>query len=245
MKYKITIEYLGSNLSGWQKQKSAPSVQEKIEDAIYILTKERVEVVGAGRTDAGVHAYAQVAHFSISKELECYKLKASLNYFLRFCSIVIIECVKISEQFHARFSAKKRHYLYKILNRDTMSILDKDFKYWIKTPLSIQNMQKAAQFFIGTHNFNAFRASGCQAKSPIRTIDEVKIIVQDITNINIYIIAESFLQRMVRKIVGSLIMVGKNKCSFNKIPNIISSQDKSKTGPTAPATGLYLLKIDY
>lgn len=261
MRYKITIEYDGTNYSGWQKQEGKFSIQESLQKAIYFITKEETEVFGSGRTDAGVHAKGMVAHFDLIKEVDPFRLMCGANYYLKAmylarvdCIIVtknsniqdisIIDCVTINEDFHARFSAKKRFYEYRILNRKSPSALNANRVWCIHKELDIHKMQEVLPFLIGSRDWSSFRDSDCQAKSPIKTIDKVNL-----TKINDEIVfeieARSFLHHMVRNIVGTLVEVGLGKISTERFIEIIEARDRTKAGPTAPSQGLYFVRAIY
>ncbi len=244
-RYKLILEYVGTNFCGWQKQKDKMSVQFELEKAIAIFTKELVNVFGASRTDSGVHAYCQVAHFELEKFYDPYKIKTAINHYVKPEKIVILECTIVENNFHARFSVEQKEYLYKILNRNSPSAIDSGQKYLIKYPiLDIENMQSGANYLIGKHDFSAFKAKGCQSKSPIKTLDSIHIEKFNDT-IHIHVKAKSFLYKMVRNIVGTLILVGKNKYPPYKMQQILLSKNRNNAGPTVPALGLYLFKIRY
>jgi tRNA pseudouridine38-40 synthase len=244
-RYKIIIEYDGSLFCGWQRQENAFSIQEAIENAIFDLSKERVLVYAAGRTDAGVHAFGQVAHFDLEKLYPPERIIGALNFYLRNYDISILDCEIISQDFHSRFSAKSRSYIYKIINRSSKLSLDRNKAWLIKTNLDISAMQKAASYLIGKHDFSSFRAKGCVANSPIRSITEIIVTSDNNQNIQIYVKAPSFLYHMVRNIVGSLVMVGKGDWNPEYILEILAAKERSKAGPTAPACGLYFLEATY
>ena len=243
-RYKITLEYIGAGYCGWQKQKEALSLQKVIEDAIFAFSKEKVDVIIAGRTDSGVHAYGQVAHFDLNKYYTSVRLMQSINHFCYQHTIGVVKVEEVDEDFHARFSAKSRHYIYKILNKSSVNIIEKGFKTWVRQELNIENMQIAANYLLGNHDFSSFRASACQSNSPIRTLDKINIIKYN-DDIEIRVSALSFLHHMVRNIVGSLIMVGIGKWPPEKIKEILQAKDRRSAGPTAPAEGLYFLRVDY
>ncbi len=243
-RYKITIEYLGDSYCGWQRQSECISVQEVIENAIELLTKQEVSVMAAGRTDRGVHATGQVAHFDLRKFYDPYKLTASLNFFLRGETVGIVKTELVDQDFHARFSAKKRHYVYKILNRRSINIIDAQHKTWVKQELDIKRMQKAASYLLGTHDFTSFRASLCQSKNPVKTMDRIEIRKHG-DDIEIYFSSLSFLHHMVRNIVGTLINIGNGKWKPEQVLEILQKKERSACGPTAPATGLYFIGADY
>ena len=243
-KYKISIEYDGTNFVGWQKQDNGPSIQSSIEEAIKKISSETVNVFGAGRTDSGVHAKEQVAHFNISNKIPLDNIRDGLNQHLRPLPIAILKAEEVSEDFHARFSAILRRYEYLIINRRSPLTLYKNQAWGVFKDLDIANMKEAAINFEGRHDFSAFRSIDCQASSSIKTIDSCKVEKQE-NYIIIKVTAKSFLHSQVRIIVGTLVDVGKGKILPINIKNIINSKDRSKAGATAPAHGLYLLKVEY
>jgi tRNA pseudouridine38-40 synthase len=243
-RYKITIEYDGSDFCGWQRQENSLSIQEAIEKAILELSSEAVHIYGSGRTDAGVHAFAQVAHFDLTKSHAPERIVGALNFYLKNHKISILDCEIVPKEFHARFSAKSRSYIYKITNRSARLCLEHNRAWHIKVPLNIEKMQKAAIYLLGKHDFSSFRAQGCAANSPIRSISEISISQHD-NNIEIYVKAPSFLYHMVRNIVGSLVMVGKGAWEPEYLLEILKAADRSVAGPTAPACGLYFFKTEY
>lgn len=243
-RYKIKIEYDGSNISGWQRQANASSIQQFIEEAIESFSKERVSIYGAGRTDAGVHAYEQVAHFDLTQEFHPHVVRRAINHFLKPNKIIILDCSIADNDFHARFSAKRRHYLYFILNRQSPSVLDHYRSWHIHDSLDIERMQLAANILIGKHDFTSFRATHCQSNSPIKTIDEIKIFKEG-DKIIFSLKAMSFLHHMVRNIIGSLALVGKRKWEVEDFRKALEAKSRDAAGPTAPAHGLYFTKIEY
>ena len=242
-KFKIKIEYEGSDFVGWQKQENGPSIQATIEDALHKLTGETVTLFGAGRTDAGVHAKGQVAHFDLLKNFEISSIRDGLNQHLRPFPIAIIDAVEVESNFHARFSAKKRSYEYLIINRRSPLTINKNRAWCVFKKLNLDKIYQESQSFIGKHNFQAFRSVDCQANSPNKTVDDVCIKEKN-EKILISISAKSFLHSQVRIMVGTLIEIGKDNIT-NSVKDIILSQDRSQAGVTAPACGLYLLKIEY
>lgn len=243
-RYKIILEYLGSGYCGWQRQKDGLSLQQVVEEAIHSFSKERVLLSVAGRTDAGVNAYGQVAHFDLSKQFEPKRLMHSINHFCIGHTIGVVDAQLMNSEFNARFSAKSRHYVYKILNRKQVNIVNKGLVCWVKEGLDIAAMQRASKYLLGRHDFSSFRASECQAKSPMKTLDKIEIIINK-ELIEIHVSALSFLHHMVRNIVGSLLMVGKGNWPEEKIKEILEAKDRRVAGPTAPAEGLYFLRVDY
>lgn len=243
-RYKITIEYDGTNFHGWQRQAEISSVQATIENAIEKFTNEKVTLHVAGRTDAGVHALAQVAHFDLQKNFETHKIITAINHYVRNNFISIISCDKMDESFHARFNAKSRSYTYKIINRKSPPALDKNRVWFVPINLNVEKMREGAKYLIGRHDFTSFRASECQAKSPIKTIDHINIEKQG-DLILIHVKAKSFLHHMVRNIVGTLKLVGSEKIEPEKITDIINDKNRCSAGPNAPACGLYFVKVEY
>jgi len=243
LKFKIIIEYDGTNYVGWQRQENGKSIQEEIERAAYKLTGEKIILFGAGRTDAGVHAKGQVAHFELKKYFHIDNIRDGLNQHLRPQRIAILDAKEVKSDFHARFSAKKRTYKYIITNRRAPLTIDKNKSWGVFKKLDINKMVYEAQFFIGKSNLEAFRSAHCQSNSALKTIDDV-LIIKNNNNIFIKVSAKSFLHSQVRIMVGTLIEIGKGKIT-DSIKEIIESKKRSQAGITAPACGLYLLKIDY
>jgi len=243
-KFKITVEYDGTEFVGWQRQKNGPSIQSSIEDAIKKITSETVNVFGAGRTDSGVHAKGQVAHFELSNKISLDNIRDGINHHLRPLPIAILDAKEVNGDFHARFSAQLRSYEYLIINRRSPLTLYKNQAWGVFKQLNINAMKKAAINFEGKHDFNGFRSIDCQASSSIKTIQSCTV-KKNKQYIVINIAAKSFLHSQVRIIAGTLVDVGKGKISPTNIKKIIESKDRSKAGTTAPAHGLYLLKVEY
>lgn len=243
-RYKITIEYDGGNISGWQRQNNTSSVQQFIEEAIAKFSQEEVMVHGAGRTDAGVHALGQVAHFDLNRDYPVHVVQRAINHFLRPNKIILVDCQYVNAEFHARFSAKKRNYQYLILNRRFPSVIEENRAWHVREDLDIDKLEQAANLLIGQHDFTSFRASLCQANSPIKTLDEVKIYRQG-EKVIFTLRARSFLHHMVRNIVGSLVLVGSGKWQVEDIAKALLAKDRRSAGPTAPAHGLYFTRVEY
>jgi tRNA pseudouridine38-40 synthase len=243
-RYKITIEYLGTNLCGWQRQKDGISAQGLLEDAINKFSNERVTVFGAGRTDAGVHATGQVAHFELTKNYPEFTVTRAINHFLKPYLIAVQACAIVDSDFHARFSATMRHYTYRIINREGKTAIDIDRVWHVREPLSIEAMKEASTYLIGTHDFTSFRTIHCQAKSPIKTIEKISLEKAG-GEIKIHFSAPSFLHHMVRNIVGTLVYVGLNKITAQDVQKILDAKNRSCAPPTSPACGLYFTKVDY
>ena len=246
MRYKITVEYDGTNLVGWQNQREGESAQSCLEKAVKQVSGEDAAVFGAGRTDAGVHAIGQVAHFDISKEFLPFKLREALNFYLRSMDapVSVLELSPVDENFHSRFSAVSRSYIYRILNRRSPSVLEKDRVWWVPVPLDVEKMKEAAEYLIGHHDFTSFRAAECQAKSPMKTLDKIEI-TQNGDEIRFFVEAKSFLYHQVRNIVGTLKMVGDGHLAPEEVKDILEAKDRTKAGPTAPACGLYFYQVKY
>ena len=243
-RFSIIIEYDGTPFVGWQRQENGPSIQTALEHAIKKLTGEDVAVFGAGRTDAGVHARAQVAHFDLSDKWTAEKIREGLNYHLKPNPVVVLECNAVDAGFNARFDAKKRHYLYLIINRRAPLALENNRAWAVKTPLDHDAMHEAAQHLVGKHDFTTFRSIHCQAKSPLKTLDKLSVERCGDT-IEIRVKARSFLHNQVRSIAGSLKMVGQQKWQSQHLAEILNAKDRAACGPVAPAHGLYLARVDY
>ncbi len=243
-RYRLTIEYDGTPFSGWQSQTNAPAVQDSLQRALFAFTKETVTLRGAGRTDSGVHALAQVAHFDLARDWEPFRIREALNHHLRPDPISIIACEPVSEKFDARFSALARHYRYVILNRRGPPALLKNRAWWVPVPLDAEAMHVAAQPLVGHHDFTTFRASLCQAASPLKTLDALNV-TRSRDEIVVTASARSFLHNQVRSMVGSLRMVGEGKWSVGDCRAALDAADRKACGPVAPPDGLYLTQVDY
>ena len=244
-RYQIILEYDGSNFAGWQFQKNAKSIQNEVEKVLSKILKEKIKVIGSGRTDAGVHSTNQSAHFDCKKILsDNYKFISSVNHFLNKKNISIKKINKKNINFHARFSAKEREYQYIILNRNASTVLDKNKVWHLRSKLDLQILKKASKKLIGTHNFNAFRSSNCQASSPIRTLKSIKITKKN-DKIFFVLRSRSFLKNQVRSIIGCLKYVGEKKWTIKDLQKVLKSKNRKKCAPPAPADGLYLSKVIY
>ena len=244
-RYQILIEYVGTNYNGWQVQKKGKTIQGRIQNAISKIFKEKINIIGSGRTDSGVHALEQSAHFDTNTKIkDSYKFLKSVNHFLSRHGISILDLKKRKLTFHARYSAKARVYKYVILNRKSGSVLKNKRCWHIIKKLDLEMMKKGAKKLIGTKDFSTFRSSSCSAKTPVRTIKSIKFLTrQDIIEIEIK--AQSFLQNQVRSMVGCLKYVGEDKWSIQKFDKIIKSKKRINCAPPAPAEGLYLTKVIY
>ena len=244
-RYQILIEYVGTNYSGWQIQRKGKTIQGAIQKIISKILKEKINIIGSGRTDSGVHALEQSAHFDTSTKIKNNnKFLKSINHFLFKYGISVLDLKKKKLTFHARYSAKKRIYKYVILNRKSGSILKNKRCWHIIKKLNLTMMKKGAQKLIGTKDFSTFRSSSCSAKTPVRTIKSIKFFTKkDIIEIEIK--AQSFLQNQVRSMVGCLKYVGESKWSVQKFEKIIKSKKRINCAPPAPAEGLFLTKIIY
>ncbi|WP_333794784.1 tRNA pseudouridine(38-40) synthase TruA [Hyphomicrobium sp.] len=243
-RYRLTIEYDGTPFVGWQIQPEGTSVQGALESAITKLTGVSAGIRGAGRTDAGVHARGQVAHVDIEKAWPADKIRDGLNFYLKPLPIVVLDCTSVSPDFDARFSATTRHYLYRILPRRAPPALERHRVWWIPRTLNAEAMREAAAVLVGRHDFTTFRASQCQAKSPLRTLDRLDV-TRDGEEICIFASARSFLHNQVRSMVGSLKLVGDGKWSKEDLAQALAAQNRAACGPVAPAAGLYLMSVDY
>ncbi len=243
-RYKITIEYDGGPFVGWQRQATGLSVQEAIENAIEKFCGEHVTLQAAGRTDSGVHALGQVAHFDLPTEQLADKIRDAVNFHLKPQPVAILQAEAVPESFEARFSATGRHYRYVIENRRAPLAIDRGHAWHVPQPLDADAMHEAAQHLVGHHDFTTFRASQCQAKSPLRTLDRISVRRAG-TTVEVSVSALSFLHHQVRSIVGSLKMVGIGKWPAVKIAKILEAKDRKACGPIAPAEGLFLVAVDY
>ena len=243
-KYKLIIEYDGTNYVGWQIQDNGNSIQQSLEKAIHKLTNEQVTVFGAGRTDSGVHAKGQVAHFEISKDFTKDNIRDGMNQYLRPQPIAILNVEKVEDDFHARFLAKQRIYQYLIINRRPPLTFQRQLTWAIYKKLDVEKMKEAATFFKGKHDFNAFRSIDCQSSTSIKTVDHCSV-VNNQESITIQVAAKSFLHSQVRIMVGTLVNVGEGKIQPFDLKKIIEMKDRDKAGVTAPAHGLYLKGVIY
>lgn len=243
-RYRIIIEYDGTPFVGWQMQPDGRSVQGRLTEAVRAFSGEDTSVRGAGRTDAGVHARGQVAHFDLVRTWEPYRLREAMNFHLRPDPIVVVEAEIAAEDFDARFSAVGRRYLYRILTRRAPPVLDRNRVWWLTAPLDAEAMADAARAFIGRHDFTTFRAAQCQAKSPVKTLDRFDV-TREGAEIVCRVSARSFLHNQVRSMAGSLKLVGEGKWQPGDVAKALAARDRTACGPVAPAAGLYLERVDY
>jgi tRNA pseudouridine38-40 synthase len=243
-RYRLTLEYDGGPFVGWQRQDNGPSVQAALEEAIFALSGERTAAAGAGRTDAGVHALGQVAHFDLRKAFAAEKLRDALNHHLRPAPLAVLDAVEAAPDFHARFSATARHYRYRIACRRAPLVLERGRAWHLMRDLDADTMRDAAQALVGHHDFTTFRAAECQAKSPEKTLDRLDVRRVE-HEVHIEARARSFLHHQVRSMVGSLKLVGEGKWTVRDLAAALAARDRSACGEVAPPDGLYLVRVDY
>ncbi|MAF97091.1 MAG: tRNA pseudouridine(38-40) synthase TruA [Micavibrio sp.] len=252
-RYKLTIEYNGEGYAGWQRQPDIMSVQQAIEEAITAFTQKELRIHVAGRTDAGVHACGQVAHFDLpelKREMQPFEIAKAINAHLRPRTISIIGVEKVSSDFEARFHAKNKLYRYRVINRPGFLAIEQGLAWHILKPLNVEAMQEAAKRLIGHHDFSTFRAAECQANSPMKTLDRLDVSVRDYDlcggkEIIFETEGQSFLHHQVRNMVGTLSLVGEGKWSAQDMQEALEKKNRAAGGPTAPAHGLYLMRVDY
>ena len=243
-RYKLIIEYDGTPFVGWQAQDNGRSVQATLAEAITAFCGEHVTVAGAGRTDAGVHALGQVAHIDLTRQWDNDTVRDAINFHLRPHPVAVIAADQVELGFDARFSATKRHYLYRIVNRRAGLALEQNRAWRTGRPLDAQAMHEAAQRLVGRHDFTTFRATECQAKSPLKTLDRLDV-ARDGDEVRVTASARSFLHHQVRSMVGSLVHVGEGKWSADDLAGALAARDRSACGQVAPPQGLYLVRVDY
>ena len=243
-RYKLVIEYDGAPFVGWQVQDNGVSVQAAFEAAVAAFCGESVSVRGAGRTDAGVHALGQVAHLDLTREWDADTVRDAINAHLKPHPIAVLSAEIVAATFDARFSALKRHYLYRIVNRRAPLALEAARAWRVARPLDAEAMHTAAQNLVGRHDFTTFRAAECQAKSPVKTLDRLDV-ERSGEHVRIHASARSFLHHQVRSMVGSLALVGEGKWSPDDLARALESRNRKACGPVAPPDGLYLVGVDY
>jgi tRNA pseudouridine38-40 synthase len=243
-RYRITLEYDGGPFVGWQVQALGQSVQGRLAAAIAKFSAETVLPRAAGRTDAGVHALGQVAHFDLARAWPAETVRAAVNFHLRPDPIAVLDCAIAADDFDARHSARARHYRYRMLARAAPPVLERDRVWWVRRHIDDRAMASAARCLLGRHDFTTFRAAGCQAASPLKTLDRLAITRQG-EEIRIEASARSFLHHQVRSIVGSLKLVGDGTWREADLHSALEARDRSACGPVAPARGLYLVRVEY
>ncbi|MES2728835.1 MAG: tRNA pseudouridine(38-40) synthase TruA [Pseudomonadota bacterium] len=255
-RWKLIVEYVGTGYVGWQRQREFENtVQQQIEDALFRFCKQKIAVYAAGRTDAGVHATGQVVHLDLdykggNQPLTGFDLRRALNAHLRPNLIAVVDATPVLPDFHARFMAKNKLYCYRIVARRAAPVADINHVWHRYKPLDIAAMQDAARHLVGTHDFTTFRAQECQAKSPIRTLERLDITAApydafDGVDLRIMLESQSFLHHQVRNIVGTLVLVGEGKWTSADVASALAARDRARGGPTAPACGLSLVRVDY
>jgi tRNA pseudouridine38-40 synthase len=243
-RYRLTLEYDGTELAGWQRQANGVSVQELLEAAFEKYCQEQVTAVAAGRTDAGVHALAQVVHVDLERGRDPDQIREAVNFHLKPARIAILDASEAPPDFHARFSATGRRYLYRIVNRRAPLTLDRDRAWAVTRALDAGAMHRAAQVLVGRHDFTSFRDAQCQSKSPVKTLDRLDVSRHG-EEIAIRAEARSFLHHQVRNMVGTLRLVGEGKWTEADMAAALTARDRSAAGQTAPASGLYLVGVSY
>jgi len=243
-RFKLTLEYDGAGFVGWQRQDNGPSVQQALEDAVFAFCGERATATAAGRTDAGVHALGQVVHLDIARAVAVETVRDAVNYHLKPAPVAVLAVEAAPADFHARFSAVQRAYLYRIVNRRAPLALDRGRAWGVAAPLDAAAMAEAAQLLVGCHDFTSFRATLCQAASPVKTLDVLEV-ERTGAEVRIAARARSFLHHQVRNMVGTLKLVGEGKWSAADVAAALAARDRSAAGPTAPPGGLYLVEVRY
>ncbi len=246
-RYRITIEYDGGPFVGWQMQDNGPSVQGALSDAVTALSGETARIFGAGRTDAGVHALGQVAHFDLGKEWKPDRIRDGLNHHLKPAPVSVLEACAVDDEFHARFSAVARHYLYRIVNRRSPLALMRGQAWQVPRNLDDEAMHAAGQALVGRHDFTTFRSVHCQSQSPVKTIDCLSVgrSENNAELVEIRVSARSFLHNQVRSIVGTLKRVGEGAWNTEDVRDALTAANRAACGPVAPPDGLYLVAVDY
>jgi len=243
-RFKLVLEYHGGGFVGWQRQATGIGVQQAVEEAVHAFSGEHVRVMGAGRTDSGVHALGQVAHVDIAKPVSAATVRDALNHFLSPRGVAVLHAHAVGADFHARFAASERGYRYRILNRRPPPALDRGRVWWVPQALDAEAMHAGARHLLGKHDFTSFRASECQADSPVRTLDHLAVERAD-DEVVITARALSFLHHQIRVIAGTLKLVGQGTWSSGDVALALTARDRAAAGPTAPAHGLYLTHVGY
>jgi tRNA pseudouridine38-40 synthase len=243
-RFRLLVEYDGTGYVGWQRQNNGPSIQQAIEEAIFAFSAERTNLAAAGRTDAGVHALGQVAHVDLARDTKADTLRDAINFYLKPRPISILAAEPVGADFHARFSAVGRRYLYRIVNRRAPLAIERNRAWWVQSELDASAMQAAGQRLIGHHDFTSFRSSICQAASPLKTLDRLDVERAG-EEIRIHAAARSFLHHQVRNMVGTLKLVGEGRWTAEDVAAALAARARSGAGPTAPAEGLFLAEVRY
>lgn len=247
-RYALKIEYDGSPFAGWQRQPDQPSVQQSIEDALRKLEPTFEAIVGAGRTDAGVHALAQVAHCDLVRDWDPFRLSEALNFHLKPLPVAILMVARVPDNFHARFSATERRYLYRLISRRAPITHERALVWHVAHNLDVEAMQQGARHLIGRHDFTTFRSTNCQADSPVKTLDDLRIEARDIPHgreVRFHVQARSFLHNQVRSFVGTLERVGGGSWTPDDVGQALAARQRSACGPVCPPQGLYLAGVTY
>jgi len=243
-RYKLTLEYHGGPFAGWQRQENGPSAQGAVEAALRALEPGAPAIAGAGRTDAGVHATGQVAHCDLAGDWDPFRLAEALNWHLKPDPVAVLAAERVADDFHARFSATGRRYLYRIICRRAPLTLENGLAWRVGHDLDLAAMQAAADLLVGRHDFTTFRSAQCQAESPVKTLDEFRI-ERDGIEIKFHLAARSFLHNQVRSFVGTLERVGAGRWPVARVAEALAARDRAACGPVAPPEGLYLVEVRY
>jgi len=246
-RYKLTIEYHGGPFVGWQRQENGPSVQAAVEAALRALEPEAPAIAGAGRTDAGVHATGQVAHCDLAQDWEPFRLAEALNWHLKPDPVAVLAAERVADDFHARFSATGRRYLYRVISRRAPLTIERGLAWRVGYDLDVAAMREAAASLTGRHDFTTFRSAQCQAESPVKTLEEIRIEAEgpEGPEVRFRFAARSFLHNQVRSMVGTLERVGAGKWPAARVAEALAALDRAACGPVAPAEGLYLTGVVY
>ena len=247
-RFALKIEYNGARFAGWQRQRDQPSIQQSVEEALRKLEPDTASIVAAGRTDAGVHAYAQVAHCDLTKDWDPFRLTEALNFHLKPLPVAILQAAPAPPEFHARFSANQRHYLFRLLARRAPATHQAGLVWQVGHPLDLDAMQEAANHLVGHHDFTTFRSTDCQAASPVKTLDALQISAQKLdhgTEFSFQVRARSFLHNQVRSFVGTLERVGAGAWPPARVKHALDAKDRAACGPVSPPQGLYLAGVAY
>ena len=247
-RYALKLEYDGAPFAGWQRQADQPSVQGAVEAALAKLERDLPSIAAAGRTDAGVHALGQVAHCEMAREWDPFRLSEALNYHLKPQPVAVVACARVADDFHARFSAVERQYLFRLVTRRAPVVHDAGKVWQVPNPLELEPMQRAARYLLGRHDFTTFRASICQAESPVKTLDAFTIEEMDYPSgreFRFHLRARSFLHNQVRSFVGTLERVGAGAWAPEDVRDALEARDRAACGPVCPPQGLYLARVGY